>query len=109
VNAFLHKKYVDIIGYLCREEFLINWSDQWLYQTFKAFNRVVWRRDIHIQHNHWVFGKRERDNVANRMLSDNKDRISDDLWHSLKNERISDVEKLAKYLNIEPDWSKVDS
>jgi hypothetical protein len=43
------------------------------------------------------------------MLSDNKDRISDNLWHSLKNERISDVEKLAKYLNIEPDWSKVDS
>ena len=109
VNAFLHKKYVDIIGYLCREEFLINWSDQWLYQTFKAFDRVVWRKDIHIQHNHWVFGKRERDNVANRMLSDNKDKISDELWHSLKNERIADVDKLAKYLNIEPDWSKVDS
>jgi hypothetical protein len=108
VNAFLHKKYTEIIGYLCREEFLINWSDQWLYQTFKAFNRVEWRKDIHIQHNHWVFGKRERDNVANRMLSDNKDKISDELWHSLKDERIKDVEKISKYLNIEPDWSKVD-
>jgi len=43
------------------------------------------------------------------MLSDNKDRISDELWHSLKNERIADVDKLAKYLNIDPDWSKVDT
>jgi hypothetical protein len=108
VNAFLHKKYVDIIGYLCREEFLINWSDQWLYQTFKAFDRVVWRKDIHIQHNNWVFGKRDRDAVADRMLSDNKDKISDNLWHSLKKERIADVDKLAKYLNIKPDWNKVD-
>lgn len=109
VNAFLHRKYVDIIGYLCREEFLINWSDQWLYQSFKAFDRVSYRPDIHIHHNHWVFGKRARDGVADRMLSDNKDKISDQLWFDLAGERINDVNKLSKYMNINPDWSKVDT
>lgn len=109
VNAFLHKKYTEIIGYLCREEFLINWSDQWLYQTFKAFDRIKWRRDIHIQHNHWVFGNRKRDNVADRMLSDNKDRISDQLWFDLAPERINDINKLAEYLGLEPNWSIVDT
>ena len=109
VNAFVHKKYTEILGYLCREEFLINWSDQWMYQTFKAFNRVKYRRDIHIQHNHWVFGKRSRDGVADRMLSDGKDKISDKLWHDLVDERILDVKKLTSYLLIEPDWSKVDT
>lgn len=108
VNAFLHKKYTEITGYLCREEFLINWSDQWLYQTFKAFNRVKWRSDIHIQHNHWVFGNRKKDSVAERMLSDNKDRISDQQWHDLKHERVDDVIKLSKYLNKPPDWNYVD-
>ncbi len=108
VNAFVHKKYVDIIGYLCREEFLINWSDQWMYQTFKAFDRVTYRPDIHIQHNHWVFGQRKRDAVADRMLSDNKDTISDNLWHSLVKERVDDVTKLGKYLNSAPNWSVVD-
>lgn len=109
VNAFIHKKYTDVIGYLCREEFLINWSDQWLYQTFNAFGRIKWRQDIHIQHNHWVFGKRERDAVADRMLSDNKDRISDSLWFELSQERKGDVEKLSTYLSVAPDWSKVDT
>lgn len=109
VNAFMHKQYTQVLGYMCREEFLINWSDQWMYQTFKAFNRVVWRPDIHIQHNHWVFGLRSRDGVADRMLSDGKDKVSDKLWYSLLNERVEDVEKLSKYLNIQPDWTKVDT
>tara|TARA_E500000318_G_C3489487_1_gene183734 strand:- start:70 stop:822 length:753 start_codon:yes stop_codon:yes gene_type:complete len=109
VNAFVHKKYTEILGYFCKEDFLINWSDQWMYQTFKAFDRVKHRPDIHIQHNHWVFGKRSRDGVANRMLSDNKDKISDKLWYDLVDERISDVKKLSNYLKIEPDWDKVDT
>mgnify|MGYP003114188049 CR=1 FL=1 len=108
VNAFVHKKYTEIVGYLCREEFLINWSDQWMYQSFKAFDRVKWIRDIHIQHNHWVFGNRKRDEVANRMLSDNNDTISDELWHSLKPERIKDIETISKYLDIKPNWNVVD-
>ena len=87
---------------------MINWSDQWMYQTFNAFNRIKYRRDIHIQHNHWIYGGRQRDNTANRMLSDNNDKISDDLWHSLKDQRVADVNALAKYLNLNPDWSKVD-
>lgn len=108
VNAFIHNQYTSIVGYMCREEFLINWSDQWLYQTFKAFNRVVWRPDIHIQHNHWIYGSRQKDNTATRMLSDNKDKISDKLWASLANERKQDVLKLSRYLNIEPNWAAVD-
>ncbi len=108
VNAFIHKKYTEIVGYLCRPEFLINYSDSWLYQSFKAFDRIKWKKDIHIQHNHWVFGKRDRDNVADRMLSDNKDRISDKLWDDLSEERKRDIEKISKYLNQEPNWSVVD-
>jgi hypothetical protein len=108
VNAFMHKKYTDIIGYMCREDFLINWSDQWMYQTFKAFDRVKYRSDICIFHNHWIYGQRNKDTVADRMLSDNKDKISDNLWYTLRPQREKDVEKLSKYLNIKPDWSKVD-
>jgi hypothetical protein len=109
VNAFVHKKYVDIVGYLCREEFLINWSDQWMYQTFKAFDRITYRPDIHIQHNHWVFGQRKRDTVADRMLSDNKDKISDQLWFDLVEQRIEDIKKISKHTNMTPDWSVVDT
>lgn len=108
VNAFIHKKYTDIIGYMCREDFLINWSDQWMYQTFKAFDRVKYRPDICIFHNHWIYGQRSKDAVADRMLSDNKDKISDDLWYTLRPQRVKDVEKLSEYLKMKPDWTKVD-
>jgi hypothetical protein len=102
VNAFVHKKYTEVVGYLCREEFLINWSDQWLYQSFKSFDRVKWRSDIHIHHNHWVYGDRKKDTVADRMLSDNHGSISDTLWVKLASERRKEVKKLSDYLGMKP-------
>lgn len=109
VNAFVHRKYYETLGYFTKEDFLINWSDQWMYQTFNAFGRIKYRKDIHIQHNHWVYGGRQRDKTADRMLSDNHDKISDNLWYDLVNDRIDAVNRLSKYLNMKPDWSKVDT
>ena len=108
VNAFVHRKYYEVLGYFCKEDFLINWSDQWMYQTFNAFNRITYRRDIHIQHNHWIYGSRKKDSTADRMLSDNHDKISDQLWHDLAPERVEAVKTLSKYLDMSPDWTKVD-
>lgn len=108
INAFIHRKYYEILGYFTKEDFLINWSDQWMYQTFAAFDRVKWMKEIHIQHNHWIYGSRKKDKTAERMLEDNHDKISDNLWYSLAPQRIEAVETLSKYLNISPDWSKVD-
>ena len=108
INAFVHRKYYEVLGYFCREEFLVNWSDRWMYQTFKAFNRVKYRNDIHIHHNHWVYNDRKKDKTAERMLSDNKDKISDKFWLSLAPQRIEDVEKLSDYLNIKPNWNFVE-
>ena len=109
VNAFMHRKYMDVVGYFIREEFLINWSDQWLHQMFNSFGRLKYRRDIHIHHNHWVFGGRKRDKVADRMLSDNHDRDSDAMWHNLGKERIEEAKKLAAHIGIEPNWSLIDT
>lgn len=109
VNAFVHRQYYELLGYFCRPEFLINWSDQWMYQSFNAFKRICYRPDIVIHHNHWIFGNRPKDAVATRMLSDNHDSKSDKLWHDLTQQRIDDITALGKYLKMEPDWSKVDT
>lgn len=110
VNLFCHRKYMEVLGGFMREEFKINWVDQWLHQVFSAFGRLKYRGDIMIEHRHWVFGKATRDETAERMAqADGATKISDKLWYSLKDERISDVNKLATYLNLTPDWSKVDT
>jgi len=109
VNLFCHRKYVEIMGQFMREEFKINWVDQWLHQVFSAFNRLKYRGDIIIEHMHWVIGKSSHDNTATRMAIADKDKISDKLWFELVQERISDVKTLSQYLKIQPDWSKVDT
>lgn len=109
VNLFCHRKYADVMGGFMREEFKINWVDQWLHQVFSAFDRLTYRGDIMIEHRHWVLGKNVRDNTAARMAVADVNKISDKLWYSLKDERINDVNKLAAYLNISPDWAKVDT
>lgn len=109
VNLFCHRKYAQVMGRFMREEFKINWVDQWLHQVFSAFNRLVYRDDIMIEHRHWVLGKAQRDNTAERMAVADVNKISDKLWYSLKDERVNDVNKLAAYLNLSPDWAKVDT
>ena len=109
VNLFCHRQYAAVLGQFMREEFKINWVDQWLHQVFSAFGRLKYRNDIMIEHRHWVLGKNTRDNTANRMAIADTNKISDKLWHDLVNERINDVKKMSEYLNIKPDWSKVDT
>jgi hypothetical protein len=105
VNAFAHRKYFEVMGYFCRPEFLINYSDNWMYKSFQAFDRVKYRSDIYIEHNHWCFGRRQMDATAKRMLSDQHDKISDDLWQKMLPQLSTDISKLGKYLNLQPNLS----
>lgn len=109
VNIFCHRKYAEVLGGFMREEFKINWVDQWMHQLFNSFNRLKYRGDIMIEHRHWVIGKNKHDKTAERMAIADANKISDQLWFSLVSERISDTKKLAAYLNMEPNWEAVDT
>jgi|694.fasta_scaffold00081_85 hypothetical protein len=108
VNLFCHRKYAEILGRFMREEFKINWVDQWMHQVFSAFGRLSYRGDIMIEHRHWVLGKDKRDKTAERMAVADVNKISDKLWFDLVDERIKDVWKLEDYLKMKADWSTVD-
>jgi len=109
VNLFCHRKFNDVMGQFMREEFKINWVDQWLHQVFSSFDRLVYREDIMIEHRHWLYGKNTHDAVATKMAVADNNQISDKLWRALVHERIADVKKLSVYLKMDPDWSKVDT
>lgn len=108
VNAFIHREYTNQVGYFCRGEFPINYSDSWFMNVFGAVHRIKYLPDVYIEHNHWILNKRAKDKVADRMLADNTSTISDDLWMKLTPERIQEVKNIAKLLQVEPDWTKVD-
>jgi len=109
VNFFCLRKYADLMsGKFMREEFKINWIDQWLHQVFSSVGRLKYRGDIMIEHRHWVLGKDKKDNVADRMAIADVNKISDKLWYDLVDERIKDVKTISNYMKVKPDWSKVD-
>ena len=110
VNFFCLRKYADLMdGKFMREEFKINWIDQWLHQVFSSVGRLKYRGDIMIEHRHWVLGKDKKDNVADRMAVADVNKISDKLWYDLVDERIKDVMKVSYHMGVIPDWSKVDT
>jgi hypothetical protein len=109
VNLFCHRKYAEVLGRFMREEFKINWVDQWLHQVFSAFGRLVYRGDIMIEHRHWVLGKNVHDETAKRMAVADENKISDQLWYDLVDERVKDVKLLSQYLQQKPNWSVVDT
>lgn len=109
VNFFCHRDFLLANGgKFMREEFKINWIDTWLEQVFRACGRLTYRGDIMIRHNHFIFTGSGPDRVAAKMAVADVDKISDKLWKSLVNERVNDVKKLAAYIEVTPDWSKVD-
>ena len=108
VNFFCHRRYAEVMGRFMREEFKINWIDQWLHQVFNSVGRLKYCGNILIEHRHWVLGKDKRDGVADRMAIADVNKISDKLWYTLTDERIRDIWKLEDYLKQKADWSKVD-
>jgi len=107
VNAFIHRRYMEITGYFMREEFKVDFIDVWLQQVFTALGRIKYRGDIHIEHLHWSFGKMPMDNVANNLRGHNYPAISQNLWKSTVKERIKEVEQIANIINIKPDLTKI--
>jgi len=106
---FIHRFYMEKTGYFMREEFSRNWIDQWLDNMYSAFNRKVYRKDITITHNHWVFGSSKFDKVAEKLREhEGKDKeYSDKIWPELYNERIKEAKMWEQVLNITPDLSKI--
>lgn len=108
---FTHRYYMEKTGYFLREDFIRNWVDQWLDQVFKAFDRKVYRGDIVIKHNHWVFNAMEKDNVAKNLQlreGPNKEK-SDQVWHLTGNKRDEEVRMWEKELGLKANWSVVEN
>lgn len=105
---FIHRFYMEKTGYFMRKEFSRNWIDQWLDNMYDSFGRKVYREDITIKHNHWVFGCSEMDKVAKRLQEfEGNGEFSDHLWPKLSEERIKEADMWQNTLGIKCDFDKI--
>jgi hypothetical protein len=100
VNCFIHRRYMDITGYFMREEFPVDMIDIWLQQIYHSFKRLIYRKDIHIEHRHWSFKKSVMDNVVTRIRNRRSVRKSKSLWDETVEARIQEAEKISSIIKI---------
>lgn len=94
-HGFLHRKWVETVGYFVPPLFSSDWNDVWLTDVADRIGRRV-KVPIVTEHMHYSFGKAERDqNTAEREERGIRDNVVD-LYLKTVDQRQRDAEKLRK-------------
>ena len=109
VNLFIHRRYMELNGYLMREEFMVDFIDTWIQQVLSSLGRVKYRGDILIEHKHWSFRKSFKDSVANNLRGNGYPQESQVLWAKLINERRKEAILIGEHIGVTPDFNLIDS
>jgi hypothetical protein len=92
-HGFVHRRWVETVGYFLPPLFSCDWNDVWLTEVADAIGRRVMLPFV-TEHQHHSFGKRERD----RTDSEREQRGADDdvvgLFNRTKQDRVRDAAKL---------------
>jgi len=92
-HGFLHRRWVDAVGYFVPPLFSSDWNDVWLNEVAKEVGRHR-LLDFVTEHHHYTFGKAERDQThAEREERGLKDGVVD-LYKRTRQDRANDVAKL---------------
>lgn len=96
-HSFLHKNWVDAVGYFVPPYFSSDFNDTWLNDVADMIDRKV-KIDILTEHMHFAFRKGELDLThAERLVRHWKDNTPD-LYTSKLKEREADAEKLRRVM-----------
>jgi hypothetical protein len=92
-HGFLHRRWVETVGYFLPPLFSSDWNDVWLTEVADAIGRRV-KVGIVTEHMHYAFGKAERDrNTNEREERGRRDGVVE-LFERTGKERRSDAAKL---------------
>lgn len=93
-HGFLHRRWVEAVGYFLPPLFSSDWNDVWISEVAKNVGRAVPMGDVVIEHHHYTFGKAERDQThAEREERGMQDGVVD-LYKRTKRKRDNDAAKL---------------
>lgn len=96
-HGFLHRRWVETVGYFVPPLFSSDWNDVWLTEVADAIGRRV-KVDIVTEHMHYAFGKAERDeNTNEREERGRRDGVVE-LYKRTAKQRKNDAAKLRKVM-----------
>lgn len=92
-HGFLHRRWVEAVGYFVPPYFSSDYNDTWLNDVANALGRRVFLPFV-TEHMHPLFGKAEWDKTHKERLERHKKDKVDDLYRDLAPKREKDAEKL---------------
>jgi hypothetical protein len=97
-HGFLHRNWVDTIGYFTPPYFCSDCCDGWLNEVALALDRYVFLSDILIEHMHYTLGKSELDTTYKERIANGKRDNPHQLYLNKEPERLENVEKLREVM-----------
>ena len=97
-HGFLHKNWVNTVGYFLPPYFSSDMNDYWLTTVARNINRLA-KIDIYTEHLHPSIGKHNLDIThQERIDRGNRDNVRK-LYQNKERERLEDCKKLKKFIN----------
>ena len=97
-SYFLHKNWVDVVGYIDPPYFSADFADLWMNDIAQRIDRKVWI-DVYMEHMHPGIGKGEWDSTHKERLQRLQEDDNKGTYKSKEDERITDSNKLLEFIN----------
>lgn len=93
-HPFVHRLWIETVGYLCPPLFASDYNDLWLCKVADALERRVYLPDVITEHHHPAFGKGEWDQTHQERIERAKAENVDAVWRDTADKRAVAVIKL---------------
>jgi hypothetical protein len=98
-HGFLHRRWVDTLGYLCPPYFSSDWSDTWLSEVAMSIGRLAYVPELYTEHMHFWNGKAPLDQThLERLERGARDKVQA-LYAEKALERQRDAAKLLEVMS----------
>lgn len=105
-HCFLHRAWIDAVGYFAPPYFSSDYNDTWINDVFNALNRRVYL-DFLTEHLHPMAGKGKWDQTHKERLERHKKDNVEQLYKDLLPERLADIQKVKARLG--KPWEQSDT
>lgn len=93
-HGFLHRRWVETVGYFVPPLFASDYNDLWLTEVADQLGRRVFLSEVYTEHMHPAVGKGPLDQTHQERLTRHRDEDCDKIWTDTEDLRQRDVEKL---------------
>lgn len=97
-HGFLHRNWVNTLGYFVPPYFSADFNDLWLTDVARKIDRLCFINELYTEHMHFMVGKSGQDEVYRERREMRKQDNCEMLYISMDNKRFRDAAKLIEFM-----------